>query len=134
MYSRVIVGHSISRDLLTTSTTIVALQIALKKRNAPKGMIIHSDGGGQYYCKEWLQLTTKYEFRNSMCESVYENPHAERINGTIKNDYLVGYGPQNYIELIQMTTKAVMKYNSERPHQSIGNISPYEFEKILTAA
>ena len=64
----------------------------------------------------------------------YENPHAERINGTIKNDYLAGYGPQNYIELIQMTTKAVMKYNSERPHQSIGNISPYEFEKILTAA
>ena len=134
LYSRVIVGHSISRDLLTTSTTIVALQIALKKRNGPKGLIIHSDGGGQYYCKEWLQLTTQYEFRNSMCESVYENPHAERINGTIKNDYLVGYGPQNYIELIQMTTKAVLKYNSERPHQSIGNISPYEFEKILTAA
>jgi transposase InsO family protein len=46
----------------------------------------------------------------------------------------MGYGPQNYIELIQMTTKAVLKYNSERPHQSIGNISPYEFEKILTAA
>ena len=34
-----------------------------------------------------------------MCESVYENPHAERINGTIKNDYLVGYGPQNYIAI-----------------------------------
>ena len=134
MYSRVIVGYSISRDLLTTSTTIPALQMALEKRDAPKGLIIHSDGGGQYYCKEWLQLTTKYQIRNSMCESVYENPHAERINGIIKNDYLVCYGPQNYIEFIHMTTKAVMKYNSEKPHQSIGNISPYQFEKLLTAA
>lgn len=134
LYSRVIVGYAVSRDLLTASTTIVALQMALKKRNAPKGLIIHSDGGGQYYCKEWLELTTKYQLRNSMCESVYENPHAERINGTIKNDYLVSYGPQNYIELTQMTAKAVLKYNSEKPHQSIGNISPHEFEKLLTAA
>lgn len=134
LYSRVIVGYSVSSDLSTTSTTIVALRMALKKRNSPKGIIIHSDGGGQYYCKEWLQLTTKHQFKNSMCESVYENPYAERINGIIKNDYLVGYGPQNYTQLIEMTAKAVLKYNSEKPHQSIGNISPYEFERLLSAA
>jgi transposase InsO family protein len=113
---------------------MVALQVALKRRKAPKGAIIHSDGGGQYYCKEWLQLTTKYGFRNSMCESVYENPHAERINGIIKNDYLVGYGPQNHVQLLAMTAKAVLKYNSEKPHGSIGNISPDEFEKLLKIA
>jgi transposase InsO family protein len=134
LYSRAIVGHSVSSNLVTTSTTMVALQMALKRRKTPKGVIIHSDGGGQYYCKEWLQLTTKYEFKNSMCESVYENPHAERINGIIKNDYLVGYGPQNHIELTAMTAKAVLKYNSEKPHKSIGNISPYEFEKLPKAA
>jgi len=134
LYSRVIVGHSVSSDLFTTSTTIVALQVALKRRKAPKGVIIHSDGGGQYYCKEWLQLTSKHGFKNSMCESVYENPHAERINGIIKNDYLVGYGPQNYVQLLAMTAKAVLKYNSEKPHGSIGNISPYEFEKLLKIA
>jgi transposase InsO family protein len=134
LYSRVIVGHSVSGDLLTTSTTIVALQMALKRRKVATGAIIHSDGGGQYYCKEWLQLTTKYGFRNSMCESVYENPHAERINGIIKNDYLVGYGPQNHVQLSAMTAKAVLKYNSEKPHGSIGNISPYEFEKLLKIA
>jgi len=134
LYSRVIVGHSVSSDLFTISTTMVALQVALKRRKAPKGVIIHSDGGGQYYCKEWLQLTTKYGFRNSMCESVYENPHAERINGIIKNDYLVGYGPQNHVQLLAMTVKAVLKYNSEKPHGSIGNISPDEFEKLLKIA
>lgn len=134
LYSRFIVGHSISEDMLTTSTTIPALKMALTMRTALTSLILHSDGGGQYYCKEWLKLTSHYLIRSSMCESVYENPHAERINGIIKNDYLVGYGPQDYQQLIRMTTKAVMKYNYEKPHQSIGNISPDQYEKSLAAA
>jgi len=134
LYSRVIVGHAVSCDLLTSSTSIEALQNALKRRKIEKGIIMHSDGGGQYYCKDWLELTLRHQFRNSMCDSVYENAHAERINGIIKNDYLVGYGPQNYCQLSEMTAKAVMKYNNEKPHGAIGNISPYAFEKLLTAA
>lgn len=131
LYSRVIVGHSISKDMLTISTTIPALKMALKTR---RSFIIHSDGGGQYYCKDWLKLTSKYKIQNSMCESVYENAHAERINGIIKNDYLVGYGPQDHGQLKTMTAKAVQKYNNEKPHQSIGNISPNQFEKLLQAS
>jgi transposase InsO family protein len=134
LYSRFIVGHSISEDMLTNSTTIPALQMALKRRRALTSLILHSDGGGQYYCKEWLKLTSQYLIRSSMCESVYENPHAERINGIIKNDYLAGYGPQDYLQLIRMTTKAVMKYNYEKPHRSIGNLSPDQYEKTLAAA
>lgn len=133
-YSRFIVGHSTSKTLLTTSTTLPALRMALQARKRVDGLIIHSDGGGQYYCKEWLTLTREHQIRNSMCESVYENAHAERINGTIKNDYLVYYSPQNYTELIALTAKAVLKYNYQRPHQSLGNISPNEYEKILAAA
>ena len=128
-YSRFIVGHSASESLLTTSTTLPALRMALKVRNGFEGLIIHSDGGGQYYSKDWLNLTRDYKIRNSMCESVYENAHAERINGTIKNDYLIYYSPQNYAQLIAMTTKAVQKYNYERPHQSLGNVSPNQYEK-----
>lgn len=135
LYSRFIVGYSISEDLLTTSTTIPALKMALKTRGDLNSLILHSDGGGQYYCKEWLKLISQYSIRSSMCASVYENPHAERINGIIKNDYLVGYGPQDYAQLTSMTSKAVMKYNFEKPHQSIGNISPDQYErKILMVA
>lgn len=130
-YSRFIVGHSASESLLTTSTTMPALRIALKVRKGLEELIIHSDGGGQYYCKDWLNLTKDHQIRNSMCESVYENAHAERINGTIKNDYLVYYSPQNFNQLITMTNKAVMKYNTERPHQSLGNVCPYQYEKKM---
>jgi transposase InsO family protein len=133
-YSRFIVGHSASENLLTSSTTLPALTMALQSRQNIDKLIFHSDGGGQYYCKEWLKLTGQHNIRNSMCESVYENAHAERENGTIKNDYLVYYGPQNYNELIAMQDKAVWKYNHERPHQSLGNVPPHQFEKTPCAA
>ena len=132
LHSRFIVGHSASENLLTISTTIPALSMALRTRKSLKELIIHSDGGGQYYCKDWLKLTQKNQIRNSMCESVYENAHAERINGIIKNDYLIYYGPQNYNQLIIMTAKAVQKYNYERPHQSLGHISPNQYEKNIS--
>jgi putative transposase len=131
LYSRVIVGYSVALNLSTSSTTIPALSMSLKTRKIQTGLIFHSDGGGQYYCKTWLQLTLAHKIRNSMCESPYENPHAERINGIIKNDYLSGYGPTSYQELITMTRKAVTKYNVEKPHGSLCHFSPINFEKSL---
>jgi transposase InsO family protein len=134
LYSRMIVGFSVSTDLSTHSTTIPALEIALRDRKIGQGLIFHSDGGGQYYCREWLQITKKNGIQNSMCESPYDNARAERINGIIKNDYLVGYGPSTFRELDKMTAKAVTKYNREKPHGSLQNISPYRFELNLAAA
>lgn len=131
LYSRVIVGYSVSADLSTNTTTIPALEMCIPNRRIAPGLIFHSDGGGQYYCKRWLQLTSTNKIRNSMCDSPYDNPHAERINGIIKNDYLSGYNPTSYSELITMTRKAVMKYNTEKPHGSLNNLSPLNFEKML---
>ena len=68
-----------------------------------------------------------------MCDVVYENAHAERINGTIKNQYLKGYNPQTYQSLSKMTGRAVKNYNSIRPHQSLKKMSPEAFEKIMPA-
>jgi putative transposase len=132
LHSRFIVGYSVSEDLSTERTTLPALQMAIKTGRPLHGVTFHSDGGGQYYCKAWLELTRHHHMKNSMCESVYENAHAERLNGTIKNDYLIPYGIDNYDELITYTKKAIWKYNRERPHQSIGKISPYEFEVMLS--
>jgi putative transposase len=129
LYSRFIVGYSTSRTLLTEDTTIPALKMALETRSTAPGVVIHSDGGGQYYSKEWLTLTKKGELKNSMCESVYENAHAERLNGIIKNDYLLPYGPESFDELVRLSSQAILNYNYKRPHQSIGKLSPAQFEQ-----
>lgn len=131
LYSRVILGYSVATDLATVSTTIPAVKMALRGRKIRPGLIFHSDGGGQYYCKEWLALTKPLKIASSMCDTPYENSHAERINGIIKNDYLSGYGPSNFEELKELTAKAVKKYNIEKPHSSLNQMSPYTFEKSL---
>lgn len=128
LYSRKIKGYSASRTLRTVATTIPAMKMAMKYLRKGDKPIIHSDGGGQYYSKEFLALT-KGKLHNSMCESVYENSHAERINGTIKNSYLVGYEPSNFNQLQKMLKKAVEMYNRERPHSSLGKLTPDQFEK-----
>ncbi len=132
--SRKIVGFSVSKRLTTEQTTIPALLMAVNGRKPAAGLIFHSDGGGQYYCKEFLCLTEKYNIKNSMCDIVYENAHAERVNGTIKNQYLKGYNPKSYSRLIMMTKKAVKNYNNVRPHKALKNLSPAEYERVRHAA
>lgn len=130
-FSRVIVGHSASRSLHTQVTTLPALNDAIKTRKPNKGLILHSDGGGQYYANEFKELTSRVELLNSMGKCAYENPHAERLNGTIKNDYLIYYRPSNLKELAQMLNRAVYNYNNRRPHTSLRQYTPIDFERSL---
>jgi putative transposase len=139
LYNREIVGYTVSKSLMTVDTTLKALKKAIKNRKITKGqnLVLHSDGGGQYYSKEFLALTGEYQIRNSMGKTAYENPHAERVNGTIKNDYLIPYAPENYSQLVILLTKAVNMYNQHRPHHSLGGHTPKEFgeltgKKLLT--
>lgn len=132
LFSRKIIGYSASKNLSTFATTIPALKSAKKtliNGKAP-GCILHSDGGGQYYKKEFRTLTHQMELTNSMSYSVFENAHAERINGTIKNDYLIHYQPVDFIDLKKQLKRAVKNYNN-RPHESLKNLSPNTFERKL---
>ena len=131
LFSRKIVGFSVSERLLTECTTIPALKMAIEQRRPAAGTIFHSDGGGQYYCKAFLSLTEAHKIKNSMCDIVFENAHAERINGTIKNQYLKGYDPHNYAALAKMTKRAVTNYNTIKPHKSLNQKSPATYEASL---
>jgi putative transposase len=132
-YSRYIVGYSVSNRLKTEQTTLPAFQMLLKYKRwklAP-GIIFHSDGGGQYYDKDFIALTNKYKFKNSMCEYAYENGKAERINGIIKNNYLKHQDIKSFDQLEKVLDRSVSLYNNERPHKSLGYKTPKEIEKII---
>jgi transposase InsO family protein len=130
LYNREIVGSSVSSNLRTECTTLPALHQLIQHRGKDnlKGSIMHSDGGGQYYCKEFKDLTKELGMINSMTEeTVYENSHAERLNGIIKNSYLYLYGPSNMSSLVRMLEKAIRMYNTEKPHCSLGKKTPQSF-------
>lgn len=132
LHSRFLLACHLSRDLRTISTTIPAIKKALLFRKGCNlnQLIFHSDGGGQYYCKEFLQITKHYGISNSMAEIVFENPHIERVHRTIKNDYLIPYGPEDEQQLRRDLSKAVNLYNYDKPHGSLSRSTPYEFENI----
>lgn len=129
-YSRRILGYSVSSRLQTEHTTLPALIMAIVTRGLiPQGIIFHSDGGGQYYDRQFLILTSRYKFKNSMCEMAYQNGMSERLNGIIKNNYLRHWNITNLAELIQQVDRAVRLYNMEKPHSGLGRMTPCEFEK-----
>jgi transposase InsO family protein len=130
LYNREIVGWSASDNLRTESTTLPALHRLITERGRVniKGAIMHSDGGGQYYCNEFKALTKSLEMVNSMTqEKVFENSHAERLNGIIKNNYLYPYGPTNMTSLKRLLDKAVFMYNTGKPHKALGKLTPSNF-------
>jgi len=129
-YSRKIKGFHASTTLRTEDTTIPALRMAMKLLSPEQRPIIHSDGGGQYYSKSFLELT-KGRLTNSMGESAYENPHAERLNRTIKNSYLRCYRPNTFEGLRKQLARAVEMYNDGKPHKALNGLTPKQFEILL---
>jgi putative transposase len=128
-YSRKIKGFHASKDLRTEQTTIPALKMAMRYLQRGQKPIIHSDGGGQYYSRSFLDLT-RGKLINSMGESAYENPHAERLNRTIKNSYIRHYHPGDFEQLQKSLARAVNMYNDGKPHDALKGLTPKQFESL----
>jgi putative transposase len=133
LFNREIVGFSTSKSLRTEDTTLPALKMVIKqcRKLALEGAIIHSDGGGQYYSNEFKKITKSLKMKNSMTEdTVYENSHAERLNGTIKNSYLYCYAPATFEELERELKRAVYMYNNGKPHHALDKMTPVQYRNI----
>jgi hypothetical protein len=130
VYSRFIVGYTASENLRAESS-IKALEMALKARKNDdlSGLIHHSDRGTQYGSNLYLERLATNKIRPSMCDSVYENSHIERVNGIIKNEYLAHRQINNFKDLCKYLKQDVRNYNYFRPHWSIDAINPAEYEK-----
>ena len=128
VYTKKIVGYQVS-DHMRASANVKALQMALKNHKAP--LIHHSDRGSQYIYDEYIDLLRGNGCQISMAKTAQDNAYAERINRTIKNDYIEFWKPKDFEQLKRMVTRAVYQYNNDRPHDNIGKLSPIKFEKRL---
>lgn len=128
VYSRRILGYNVA-DNMRAENNIAALEMALSVRGISdyeQKLIHHSDRGSQYISNNYTDLLDQFGIQISMCSNVLENAHCERLNGTIKNDYLSRWGIRNEKQLYVSTQKAVQNYNN-RLHQSL-QMTPLEFE------
>ncbi len=124
-YSKKIMGYELL-DSLSNQGPINALKMALKQRKYKKELIHHSDRGLQYCSKEYVNLLNINEIKISMTESYdpYENAIAERVNGILKQEFLLEESFQNHLIALKTITQSVQIYNQVRPHMSCQMMTP----------
>jgi len=127
VYSHRIVGYHVA-ETLETIESIQALQMALSALGAENHLQLthHSDRGIQYCSGAYVKLLQDNNIKISMTENgdPLENAVAERVNGIIKDEYLETYDIDNIKDAKELLKAVVDLYNTERPHMSIGNLTP----------
>jgi transposase InsO family protein len=105
---------------------LAALKMALAT-NPIKGkkLIHHSDRGLQYCSKEYIALLKKSQVAISMTHDgdPGENAIAERVNGTIKNEFYCR-GFLSFPLAQEGIARAIHAYNHLRPHASCDYLMP----------
>lgn len=128
VYSKKIVGHKLSKHM-RASANVQALKKAIKENGNPK--IHHSDRGAQYTSKAYTGMLKLGGTQISMGLNAQENAYAERINRTIKQEYLEYWKPQSFNQLKRQLNKAVNQYNKRRLHNNINRNTPDGYLKML---
>jgi putative transposase len=132
VYSRKIIGYSVA-DNMRADNNCQALEMAFKTRKQKifTDLIHHSDRGGQYVSDDYTNMLTKAGIKISMCNEVHENAHIERVNGTIKNQYLRYWNITRFEELEYRLKRTVDAYNNGKPHGSLLKMTPDSFEQHI---
>jgi len=131
IYTKVIRGYHVS-DHMRAEANLIALQMALSEVGSVNGLIHHSDRGSQFTDTRYREVLTKNEIHVSMGIIAQDNAYAERINGTIKNEYLKPKTITTFNQLKTQVRIAVNHYNEKRIHKHLpGKQSPREFERQL---
>lgn len=130
-YSRKIVGYHVADNLKTASVKQAFIN-ALKGRKGYGPLIHHSDRGIQYCSDEYQQLHDKHGVRCSMTDGYdcYQNALAERMNGILKNEYLL-VKPKDVEQARKMVAESVAIYNERRPHLALEYKTPDEIHQAF---
>ena len=126
VYTRLIVGYAVSKSLHSTAN-IAALKMAIQSvgerclSGQEVGLIFHSDGGSQYLATTFRETLRGINGCSSMGFIAQDNAYAERVNGTIKQEFLCHW-PQtrrSFTGLKRAVKQAVETYNEVRPHDNL---------------
>lgn len=132
-YSKKIVGYDLS-DSLKVGQALKALKSAIKHRDYPDlPLIHHSDRGFQYCSDQYQKVLKQNKLQCSMTESYdpYANAIAERVNGIIKQEFLLDY-QLNLDKMNKLVKESIATYNQLRPHSSCQMNTPEKMHQQRT--
>ena len=129
MFAKDIVGYAVSDTLETEDGPLRALRMAAKAVGAGKGVVAHSDRGGQYASHAYRKMLDAIGWKSSMTEELhcYENAMAERLNGILKGEYFLDRHFKTKAEARAAIEEAIWIYNHRRLHEKLGYKTPAAF-------
>jgi len=130
-FSRLVVGWKVGESL-EAGLVVGALQNALSRREAPRGLIFHSDQGCQYSSQAVRQPLGLLGIQPSMSArgNCYENATAEAFFSTLKTEAF----PSDQVFATKTEARRDLfeylegYYNSQRLHSSLGYRTPRQYE------
>lgn len=129
--SRKIVGWNAAASA-EAAESIKALHMAIAALPADCLPMHHSDRGSQYCSHEYVAVLAEYGLSVSMTEQnhCYENAHAERVNGILKNEFNLDHKFRSRAQAHKAIAQAITTYNTRRPHLALQMRTPNEAELV----
>jgi len=134
LFNREIVGYSFSRYLTAKTTVIPALDMAVINRTPGKELIVHSDRGVQYACKDFRDKLETHEMIQSMSGTgnCYDNAITETFFKSLKVEWIYGRTFRNHQEARQSIFEYIeIFYNRKRRHSALEYLSPVDFLNLF---
>lgn len=130
LYSRKVIGWAISKKI-NGALAVDALNMAIARRNPPRGVIHHSDRGVQYLCNAYVEILTRRGFHQSCSRkgNPYDNAWTESFMKTLKHDEIYMREYETYLDVAERLPEFIEEvYNKKRLHSSLNYLPPEEFE------
>lgn len=130
LFARKIIGWSLSSSADTTLVSR-ALQMAWESRGRPENIMFHSDQGSQYTSLAYQQLLWRCRMKQSISRrgNCWDNSPMERVFRSLKTEWVPVNGYQSQLEARrQISLYITGYYNTVRPHQYNGGLTPDESE------
>jgi len=132
LYSRRVVGWAMG-ERPNLPLAMSALEMALLARLPREGLVHHTDQGGLYRAHAYRECLTAKGLRPSMSAkgNAYDNAVAESFFSNLKNE-LVHHCDFHTREAARLAIFDYIEvfYNRQRRHQSLGYVSPTQFEQM----
>jgi putative transposase len=132
-YSKQIMGYNVATNL-NAENSLKALQMALKVRKDKCLTLIHHSDRGIQYCSDEYQKVIR-EAKNLLCSMTesydpYQNAVAERINGILKQEFMIDRYNDQELDVIKLVVKeSIQIYNLLRPHCSNYMLTPMQMHQ-----